>query len=205
MGILSDSKILEKINSGEIVINPYDHSQLGSNSYDVRMSNKLLVYLDPILDPKEDQATTTIDIPKEGLVIHPGKLYLGVTIEHTETLKDVIMFEGKSSLARLGLFVHITSGFGDVGFKGHITLEISCIQPIRIYPNMKIGQVYYQSVDGFVINPYSSKIDAKYNNTNPLPMKSQMYKNFQQEEKEFKIKRVGDSGLSFTPDGEIEK
>jgi dCTP deaminase len=197
MSILSDSKILERIEVGKITIKPFDRSQLGSNSYDVRIADTLVCYKSDTLDPREEQETTSLIIPDEGMVLKPGKLYLGVTKEFTKTDVDVVMFEGKSSLARLGLLVHITSGFGDVGFKGHITLELTCIQPIKIYKNMKIGQIYYQNVSGLVINPYNKKEDAKYNNDSPVPMPSQMWRNFQQDKIEARKKRIADSGISF--------
>ncbi len=197
MGILSDSKILERIDEGSISIEPFDRKQLGSNSYDVRLGKKLLFYKNEVLDPKAENEVERLDIPAEGLVISPGKLFLGVTVEYTNTKQDVVMFEGKSSLARLGLLVHITSGFGDVGFQGHITLELSCIQPIRIYAGMKIGQIYYQSVEGLVINPYHTKSDAKYNNKEAEPMPSQMYKNFLDDEVEARKQRISDSGIPF--------
>lgn len=197
MGILSDARILERVEKSDIVITPFDRKQLGSNSYDVRLGKTLLVYKNDFLDPKKEPETETFDIPDEGYLLSPGKLVLGVTQEYTETKRDVVMFEGKSSLARLGLLVHITSGFGDVGFKGHITLEFTCVQPIMIYKNMKIGQIYYQSVEGLVINPYNKKEDAKYNNESPVPMASQMWKNFEQDEAELRRLRIGDSGVSF--------
>lgn len=197
MAILSDAKVLERINEGSIIIRPFERNQLGSNSYDIRLSDTLLLYKNEILDPKKDNETETIKIPQDGFLLKPGKLVLGVTQEYTETTKDVVMVEGKSSLARLGLLVHITSGFGDVGFKGHITLELTCVQPIKIYAGMKIGQIYYQSVEGMVINPYNKKEDAKYNNKTAVPMSSQMWKNFQQDEVEARKKRIADSGVSF--------
>ncbi len=58
------------------------------------------------------------------------------------------MLEGRSSVGRLGLFIHVTAGFGDVGFAGYWTLEIFCVQPIRIYPNVEICQIYYHDIHG---------------------------------------------------------
>jgi dCTP deaminase len=75
-------------------------------------------------------------------------LYLGRTNEYTETYGFVPGIEGKSSLARLGLQVHMTAGFGDVGFKGFWTLEMTCLQPLRIYRDMRIAQLYYDELTG---------------------------------------------------------
>ncbi len=197
MGILSDSKILERIDEGSITIRPFERKQLGSNSYDVRLGDKLLLYKNELLDPKIDNPTEEIIIPEDGFLLKPGKLVLAVTREFTETLKDVVMVEGKSSLARLGLLVHITSGFGDVGFRGHITLELTCVQPIKIYAGMKIAQIYYQKVEGMVINPYNVKVDAKYNNDDSTPISSKMWKNFLEDDVEERKRRISDSGISF--------
>ena len=58
------------------------------------------------------------------------------------------MLEGRSSVGRLGLFIHVTAGFGDVGFAGYWTLEMFCIHPIVIYPNVEICQIYYHTIQG---------------------------------------------------------
>ena len=114
-----------------------------------------------------------IIIPLSGLVLEPNRLYLGRTVEHTETKNLVPMLEGRSSIGRLGLFVHVTAGFGDVGFRGFWTLEIFCVQPIKIYPNVEICQVYYHTIEGEHEN-YSS---GKYQN-NKDTQASLLYKDF---------------------------
>ena len=95
---------------------------------------------------KKKNKATKIIIPEEGLLLDSRKLYLGRTLEYTETHNLVPMLEGRSSIGRLGLFVHITAGFGDVGFKGYWTLEIFCVQPIRVYPNTEICQIFYLKI-----------------------------------------------------------
>ncbi len=82
----------------------------------------------------------------EGLILQPNVIYLASTVEYTETLRHVPVIQGKSSLGRLGLFVHVTAGFGDVGFKGHWTLELIAVQRIKIYPGMKIAQIVYVTI-----------------------------------------------------------
>jgi dCTP deaminase len=89
-------------------------------------------------------------------VIQPDQLYLGRTVERTETHGFVPMIEGRSSVGRLGLFVHVTAGFGDVGFCGHWTLEMFAVQPVRIYPGVPICQIFYHDVRG-EITEYCSK------------------------------------------------
>lgn len=99
-----------------------------------------------ILDAKHPRKTKTFKIPECGHILRPGVLYLGRTMEYTETHKFVPMLEGRSSVGRLGISIHSTAGFGDIGFCGYWTLEISCVQPVRIYPGVEICQIYYHSI-----------------------------------------------------------
>ncbi len=174
--ILSGREIERHIGK-EIVIEPYDPKNLNPNSYNLTLHNKLLAYDHDILDMKQPNPAHEIIIPEEGLLLEPGKLYLGRTREYTKTDCFVPMLEGRSSTGRLGLFIHVTAGFGDVGFAGYWTLEIFCIQPIRIYPRAEICQIYYHSILGDY-DLYSSR---KYqNNTDIQP--SMMYLDFQHDQ-----------------------
>ena len=132
-----------------------------------------MVYTDPVLDMKKPAQTEQIIIPPEGLVLEKDRLYLGRTCEHTTTNNLVPMLEGRSSIGRLGLFVHVTAGFGDVGFSGYWTLEMFCVQPIRIYPDVEICQVFYHSIEGDFHN-YDS---GKYQNNRGI-QPSLLYKDF---------------------------
>lgn len=171
--ILSGKEIQRHIGK-EIIIEPLDQSRVNPNSYNLTLHNELLVYENHELDMKKLNPTKRITIPEEGLVLEPNRLYLGRTNEFTKTEGFVPMLEGRSSTGRLGLFIHVTAGFGDVGFAGYWTLEIFCIQPIRIYPNAEICQIYYHSIEGDY-EPYKS---GKYqNNTDIQP--SLMYKDFE--------------------------
>jgi dCTP deaminase len=81
-------------------------------------------------------------------------------------------------MGRLGIDIHATAGKGDVGFCNHWTLEISCIQPVRVYAGMPVGQLIYFEVKGEIENSYNKKQNAKYNIRTPKPMESMMWKNF---------------------------
>lgn len=175
--ILSDKAILEAMAKGDIVIEPYDRSRLGTNSYDVHLSKHLATYLAPVLDAKSHNQVRHFEIPEEGFVLHPGQVYLGSTFEYTETHAHVPFLEGKSSVGRLGIDIHATAGKGDVGFCNHWTLEISVAQPVRVYAGMPIGQLIYFYVQGDVETMYNKKTSAKYNNRSPLPLESMMWKN----------------------------
>jgi dCTP deaminase len=175
--ILSDQKILEALESGKILIEPFRRECLGTNSYDVHLGKHLAVYKDKILDARKHNQIQHFEIPEEGLVLEPGTLYLGVTEEYTETHHAVPFLEGKSSVGRLGIDIHATAGKGDVGFCNTWTLEISCTQPVRIYAGMPIGQLIYFLVDGEIENYYHRKKDAKYIERTVKPVESMMWKN----------------------------
>jgi len=96
-----------------------------------------------VLDMKLNNKTKELIIPNDGLILLPGKLYLGKTNEYTETHNLVPAISGRSSIGRLGINVHATAGFGDIGYKGNWTLEIFVIEPIIIYPNVELAQIYY--------------------------------------------------------------
>ena len=148
--ILSGSEILKELNN-TIFITPFDESRINSNSYNLSLSRHLIVYKDSELDMKRQYLSSDmveINIPDQGFVLEPNKLYLGRTVERTLTTKYIPIIEGRSSIARLGLFVHVTAGLGEAGFDGHWTLELSCIQPLRIYPNISICQIYYNCIFG---------------------------------------------------------
>ena len=175
--ILSDKSIINEMFKGSMVIHPFDRNCLGSNSYDVHLSKNVGVYTSDFLDSKVHNQLTHFEIPEDGLILIPGKLYLGSTIEYTETLKHVPYIEGKSSTGRLGISIHATAGKGDVGFCGHWTLEISTTYPVKIYSGMPIGQLTYFEVAGEVCTKYNHKKNAKYSGQGSFPVESMMWKN----------------------------
>jgi dCTP deaminase len=175
--ILSDNQIRAALESGEIVIEPFRMECLGTNSYDVHLGKYIAVYKDRVLDARKHNQIDEFEIGQEGIELQPGTLYLGVTEEYTETHNAVPFLEGKSSVGRLGIDIHATAGKGDVGFCNAWTLEISCVQPVRIYAGMPIGQLIYFKVDGSIHNYYNKKSDAKYNLRSYKPVESMMWKN----------------------------
>ncbi len=145
--ILSGEEIQRQIGSN-IVIDPFDPSHLNPNSYNLTLHDEVLTYEEVVLDMRKPNRTRRIRIPQDGLVLNPSQLYLARTVERTETHNLVPMIEGRSSIARLGLFVHVTAGFGDVGFCGYWTLEMFAVQPVRIYPGVAICQILFHQIDG---------------------------------------------------------
>lgn len=154
--ILTGAEIQKNLGQS-IVIEPFDPARLNPNSYNLSLHHELMVYEEVVLDMRRASRTRRITIPPEGLVLSPNQLYLGRTVEYTETRGFVPMIEGRSSIGRLGLFVHVTAGFGDIGFRGYWTLEMFAVQPVRIYPGVEICQIFYHQVHGNVSEYRSDK------------------------------------------------
>ena len=175
--MILSGKEIEKRMGKDIIIEPFSQSQLNPNSYNLKLHNELLVYENMPLDIKKPNEAKQVIIPESGLLLEPGKLYLGRTIEYTETHETVPMLEGRSSVGRLGLCIHVTAGFGDIGFKGFWTLEIFCVQPIIIYPFFEICQIYYHTIQG----EHSKYISGKYQGNKGI-QPSLLYKDFEKEQ-----------------------
>jgi len=155
--ILSGHQIRQQLGEN-IVIDPFIDANLNPNSYNLTLHNELMTYEEVVLDMAKANRVRRIIIPPEGFVLSPSQLYLGRTVERTETHELVPMIEGRSSVGRLGLFVHVTAGFGDVGFCGYWTLEMFAVQPVRIYPGVPIGQ----SVDHEITDAITEYASKKY-------------------------------------------
>ena len=155
--ILSSRQIRENLGTN-IIIDPFEECQLNPNSYNLRLHEELLLYEAQTLDMKKENKARRLVIPQAGLLLDPRTLYLGRTLEYTRTRNFVPMLEGRSSVGRLGLFVHITAGFGDVGFSGYWTLGMFCVQPIRIYAGIEVCQIFYHTIE----ENYDSSYEGKY-------------------------------------------
>jgi len=153
--ILLGSEIKKEYEAGKIHISPFNEAHLGPNSYDVTLGSTLLTYETSFsksfdrscLDPKKQQKTVRHKISKNGFLLAPNRLYLGHTNEEAGSSHFLPMYEGRSSMARLGIQSHLSAGFGDVGFDRQWTLEITVVHPTIVYPDMRIGQVYFVRVN----------------------------------------------------------
>jgi dCTP deaminase len=163
--VLSGHEIRRQL-GGNIIIDPFDESKLNPNSYNLSLHGELMVYEEEVLEMRRPNRVSRLAIPPEGLVLTPNRLYLGRTVERTETHNLVPMIEGRSSIGRLGLFVHVTAGFGDVGFCGYWTLEMFAVQPVRIQAGVAICQIFYHDIRG-TFTEYSS--DKYQRNTDIQP------------------------------------
>jgi dCTP deaminase len=154
--ILSGDEIRANLGAN-IIVEPFDEANLNPNSYNLTLHNEIMTYEEVVLDMRKSNRVRRMAIPDEGLVLNPNQIYLARTVERTETHNLVPMIEGRSSIARLGLFVHVTAGFGDVGFCGYWTLEMFAVQPVRIYPGVPICQIYYHEITGSITEYASDK------------------------------------------------
>lgn len=154
--ILSGNEIKERLGS-DIEIDPFTAENLNPNSYNLTLHDEIVIYEEVVLDMKKANRTRRLTIPQNGMVLSPNQLYLGRTVERTSTHNLVPMIEGRSSVGRLGLFVHVTAGFGDVGFEGFWTLEMFAVQPVRIYPGVQICQIFYHQIHGEITEYVSNK------------------------------------------------
>jgi dCTP deaminase len=161
--ILSGLEIQRQLGTN-IQIDPFDERNLNPNSYNLTLHHELLTYEELVLDMRRANRVRRVEIPPEGLVLSPNQLYLARTIERTETHGFVPMIEGRSSIGRLGLFVHVTAGFGDVGFCGYWTLEMFAVQPVRIYAGVPICQIFYHQI----IGDYTNYCSNKYQNNHDI-------------------------------------
>src|SRR5216684_4305252 len=127
--MLSGLAIKEAIVNGKIIISPFEENQLNPNSYNLRLGRTIATYKYPVLDCKCKNPIETSELEDdEGYVLLPNKVYLAQTSEYTATDYHIPQIEGRSSWGRLGLDIHATAGFGDIGFHGYWTLELSVKQ-----------------------------------------------------------------------------
>lgn len=161
--LLSDEHLAQAIGSGQLRIEPNEPSLLQPSSVDVRLDRHLLVWPDGDyeIDPAVDNPMTPVDMgePHGSYLLLPGQMVLASTVEHV-TLDATLAarVEGKSSLGRLGLAAHVTAGFIDPGFSGHITLELvnHAPRPMRLYAGMRVGQLCVFRLSGPARWPYGA-------------------------------------------------
>jgi dCTP deaminase len=149
--ILTGSEIANAVNGGEIVIEPFVESHLGPNSYDFRLGSSCLIYGSNELDSALRNPTVAVEFPSEGLVLDPKRIYLFDTLERMGSRRYVPIIRGRSSVGRLGVFINVTADLIDIGSINKWTLQLHSVQPVRVYPGMRIGQVTFWRPEGDII------------------------------------------------------
>jgi dCTP deaminase len=148
--VLSGPEIERRRDKGDIHITPWDRSRIGPNSYDLTLGNQLSWYLDAPLRMDRNNITGSVDLSlyPSGFLLKPGVLYLGHTRERTYCKGLVPFIEGRSSIGRLGLSIHVTAGLGDDGFDGEWTLEVTVVHPLILLPGVRICQIAFMELTG---------------------------------------------------------
>ena len=164
-GMLTGQAIKDEVNAGNIIISDFDEKKVNPNSYNLTLNKELFVYKRPLfglgaLNMHRKNKTSSIIIPETGLRLEPNRLYLGSTNEITATEKYIPGLNGRSSVGRLGMTIHVTAGFGDIGFNGRWTLEITVAEPLVIYPNEEICQIFFFTPFG----PTNMQYNGRYQN-----------------------------------------
>ena len=181
--MLSDIDIKKALESKDIIIEPLDFKDIQPSSVDLRVGYDFRIFQNhkyTHIDPKEQQEELTTLVSAsldEPFILHPGEFVLGTTLEKVRLSNKVVArLEGKSSLGRIGLLIHSTAGFVDPGFEGFLTLELSNVAnlPIKIYPEMKIGQISFYSLTTPSESSYGSELyGSKYQGQEgPTPSRS---------------------------------
>lgn len=167
--ILTDREIKIAIERDLITVTPTPaDTAFSSSSVDLTLDARLSVFndqqpgMEQVIDPgrtgfNHDAAlasiTTQTDIPADGWVFDPGHLVLAWTQQYVDLKTDTRIaarVEGKSSLARLGIGVHVTAPTIHAGFSGQIRLEMINHGkfPVRLRTGMKICQLILESTLG---------------------------------------------------------
>jgi dCTP deaminase len=146
--ILTGSEIVAQRRMGRIRIDPFYPEQISPNSYDFRLGDTLEMYQSDVLDFKRENPKVKIAIPDDGLLLKTDKIYLGCTEELIGSDHFAAIVHARSSVARMGLFVHVTADLIDIGTYDRWILQLHAVQPVRIFRGMRIGQVTFWSVMG---------------------------------------------------------
>jgi dCTP deaminase len=171
--ILTGTEIQREWEAKRIRIDPFTPDQINPNSYNFRLGRLVKHYKNTVLDPKVRQETIMEEIPSEGFVLQSDRIYLGHTEETMGSDFYVPIIRARSSVARIGLFVHVTADLIDIGSYNQWTLQLHAIQPVRVYAGMLIGQVTFWCVKG-EITLYKGRYQGSKG-----PMESEIYRDFE--------------------------
>lgn len=184
--ILSDRDIKKALENKEITVDPFDEKYLKAASIDLHLDNKFLVFdtkNNYVIDPKKplDNLMVPIEITEDKpFILHPGEFALGLIYEKTGVSETMVgRLEGKSSVGRMGLLIHVTAGFLDPGNCLKMTLELHNVanMPMMLYYKMPIAQMAFERISSPCLKPYSQDVGSKYVGDDK-PVASQMWKNF---------------------------
>ncbi len=150
--ILTGPEIIAMRKAGQLIIEPYSEELVDPNSYGFHLGGTLLQYHDEVVDPRVPAVTTEITIPEDGYVLHPGRFYLGHTLERIGGLKVSAELFANHSTAAMGMWVQTSAPLGHVGAVINWTLEICVAQSLRVYPYMRLGKICFWQNFGPISN-----------------------------------------------------
>lgn len=163
--MLTGQEIINQFMTGCIDITPFDESRVGPNSYDLTCGNVYRKYkIDNVIDPYDITTYESEQMHFDNytyLTLNPGELYLIPSQEKIHTTHFVPLITGRSSIGRLGISIHQEAGFGDIGFNGNWTFQITTTYPIKLYAGMRIAQCYFLTAEGNTDIQYH----GRYNNS----------------------------------------
>jgi dCTP deaminase len=176
MAILSDQDIKKYLEEGKISIKPLEdpERQIQPSSVDLRIGNEFKgfrIIRKPCIDPLDksdlESYMESFHLDQgEAFIIHPGEFALATTYEAVKLPDDLVArVEGRSSMGRLGITMHVTAGYIDPGFQGKITLEISNIgkMPVALYTGQRVCQIVFETMTSPSQRPYGHpERDSKY-------------------------------------------
>ncbi|MFA4993968.1 MAG: dCTP deaminase [Bdellovibrionales bacterium] len=170
--ILTGKEIINQWNLGKIEICPFDPERATTNSYDLRLGNKFIQYTSPVIDPRNPPEFREIIADEKGILMKKGDFLVGHTQEKVGSDYFVPIIHARSSIARLGLFVHVTADLVDLGMHGNLSFQLYATLPIRLYPGMLVGQVSFWVPKGEIV-----LYKGKYQGANG-PRSSEVFRDF---------------------------
>jgi dCTP deaminase len=168
--ILTGPEIVREREEGRLVLEPFDKEHVQPNSYNLTLGPTLAFYTGEVLDTRQQNLHTTVDIPEEGYVLQPDRIYLGSSVEVLGSTRHVPIIRSRSGAARLGLFLHVTADLIDIGSIGQSTFQLHAVQPVRVYAGDRLAQVTFWRTQGEII-----LYDGKYQGSRG-PQPSQIHR-----------------------------
>ena len=178
--MLSGSEIKELIKSKDVVITPYDESLVGPDSIDIRLGHEIMIaknVADVIDSSKPVNFWERKEVSEKGFILNPNQFILGITLEKIGLSNAIsAQIEGRSSVGRLGIMVHVTAGIIHAGFgskdPSNITLEIYSVNPnpVLLKPGIKIAQLTFFNLNKRADVGYDQMKTSSYiGQDKPLP------------------------------------
>jgi len=157
--ILTGLEIGRQVAAGTIIIDPYDPDNLEPNGYGFHLGEELITYDGAVLDCRSRPPAKPVRIPPEGMLLQPGRLYLGSTFERIGSRIHAATLYARRSTSTLGIWIQVSAPLGHAGAVIPWTLEMVAAHPVIVKPLMKIGKIAFWVPQGEVMS-YAGKYDG---------------------------------------------